>query len=67
MAGWFIGENIRLMYDILDITDIDNIPGQLISIDFEKAFDSVSHEFILNVLDKFNFGASIKKMDQPLL
>ena len=61
MSGRFIGENIRLMYDLLDVTDSNNIPGQLISIDFEKAFDSLSHEFILKVLDKFNFGASIKQ------
>ena len=32
----------------------------LLSIDFEKAFDTVSWKFILKVLDYFNFGRSIK-------
>ena len=58
MAGRFTGENIRLMYDLLDITDSDNIHGILLSMDIEKAFDSVSHEFILNILDKLNVGLS---------
>ena len=59
----FIGENIRLLYDIMKYTDINDIPGSLLLIDFEKAFDSISHEFIMQVLDFFFFfwgGASIK-------
>ena len=40
--GRYIGENTRLMYDILHITDTLNIPGLLLMVDFEKAFDSVS-------------------------
>ena len=32
----------------------------LLSIDFEKAFDTVSCTFISDVLDYFNFGYSIK-------
>ena len=60
MSGRFIGENIRLLYDIMMYTDINDIPGLLLLIDFEKAFDSISHEFIMQVLDFYNFGASIK-------
>ena len=60
MPGRFIGENIRLLYDIMMYTDINDIPGLLLLIDFEKAFDSISHEFIMQVLDFFNFGTSIK-------
>ena len=61
MADRFIGENIRLMYDLLNLTDNNSIPGLLLSIDFEKAFDSISHDFIFKVLDKFNFGPSVTK------
>ena len=60
MSERFIGENIRLLYDIMMYTDINDIPGLLLLIDFEKAFDSISHEFIMQVLDFYNFGASIK-------
>ena len=31
------------------------------SVDFKKAFDSVSHDFIYRVLDNFIFGPSIIK------
>ena len=47
----FIGETIRSSYDVMDYTVEENIPGLLIFIDFEKAFDSVANRiFFLNVL-----------------
>ena len=61
IAGRFPGENIRLIYDVLFEAKKQNIPGLLLSIDFEKAFDTVSWNFILDVLDYFNFGNSIKQ------
>ena len=61
IAGRFLGENIRLIYDVLFESKNQNIPGMLLSIDFEKAFDTVSWDFITDVLDYFNFGDSIKK------
>ena len=61
IAGRFLGENVRLIYDVLFEAKKQNIPGLLLSIDFEKAFDTVSWSFISNVLDYFNFGNSIKK------
>ena len=59
IPGRYIGENIRLIYDILSFTEENDIPGILLLIDFEKAFDSVSWEFIENVLKFFNFGSSM--------
>ena len=61
MPGRFIGENIRQIYDIMNYTEINNIPGLLLLVDFEKAFDSVSHEFIFKILDIMNVGDSFKK------
>ena len=55
MSGRFIGENIRLLYDIMKYTDINDIPGLLLLIDFEKAFDFISLEFIMQLLDFLNF------------
>ena len=48
-----IGENIRMLYDVLLDTERENIPGLLLTIDFEKAFDSVSRSFIQKALDLF--------------
>ena len=60
IAGRFLGENVRLIYDVLFESKKQNLPGLLLSIDFEKAFDTVSWKFIMKVLDYFNFGNSIK-------
>ena len=59
MKGRYIGENIRLLYDTILLTEKENIPGLLLMIDFEKAFDSVSWEFIEKALLFFNFPNSI--------
>ena len=59
MKGRYIGENIRLLYDTILITEKENIPGLLLMIDFEKAFDSVSWSFVEKALIFFNFPECI--------
>ena len=49
------------MYDLIHLTEKEQIPGMLLSIDFEKAFDSVSHTFLKQILKLYNFGPSIQK------
>ena len=61
IPGRYIGENTRLIYDILHFTEEQDILGILLLIDFEKAFDSISWMFIESVLDFLNFGFSIKQ------
>ena len=39
--GRYIGENIRLINDILDLTNKQQIPGILVALNFRKAFDSL--------------------------
>ena len=60
ISGRFIGENVKLIYDILFETKSQNLPGLILSVDFENAFDTVSWKFIEKVLDYFNFGPSVK-------
>ena len=59
--GRCISKNTRLLYDIIHYTETRNIPGLLVLIDFEKAFDSVSWSFIKKTLSFFRFGPDIKK------
>ena len=41
MKGRYIGENLRLLYDVLVYTDFYKKPSLLLAVDFEKTFDSV--------------------------
>ncbi|MEM6816943.1 MAG: reverse transcriptase domain-containing protein, partial [Bacteroidota bacterium] len=59
MPNRFAGENIRLVYDILNFSKIVKKPGILLLIDFEKAFDSIAWSFLNKCLNWFNFGESI--------
>ena len=52
----FIGESIRLIDDVLEYADNNDIPGILFSADFEKAFDSIDRYFMFAVLENFGFG-----------
>lgn len=61
IKGRYIGENIRLLYDVIEYTENNNVPGLLFFADFEKAFDSLNHKFMQTVLDIFNFGPILKE------
>ena len=61
IKGRYIGQNIRLIIDIMEHTKSHNTPGILVSLDFQKAFDSLEWSFMMNTLDIFNFGTSIKR------
>ena len=56
----YIGENVRLISDIMNYTEENNIPGIALFIDFRKAFDTIERDFINNCLEQFNFGPNIK-------
>ena len=51
-----ICDAVRSIEDILDYTKRYQIEGRLISIDFKKAFDSVSRDFLFRTLSAFHFG-----------
>ena len=55
----FIGENIRLINDVMNYLDNCNSSGILVAIDFKKAFDSLEWSFIKLCMAKLNFGENI--------
>ena len=50
ISGRNIADSTRLVYDIIHTTEKLNIPGLLVSIDFQKAFDSISWDFVYHTL-----------------
>lgn len=44
----YIGENIRLLFEVIDSVDEYQIPAILFFSDFEKAFNSNNHNFMIN-------------------
>ena len=61
LKGRFIGETARSILDITAHIKSLQLPGVSLFIDFEKAFDSIEHEFIYQALECFNFGPSFIK------
>ena len=61
MSNRIIGENTRLIYDIIHYANCNDIPGLLMLMDFQKAFDSVSWKFLYSILFIFGFKDSFCK------
>ena len=61
LKGRYIGENIRLLYDTLLYASKRHVPGLLLMVDFEKAFDSVAWSLTEQSLTACNFGQDIKR------
>ena len=47
-----------MISDIIEVCEKQNIGGYLVTMDIEKAFDSLDHDFLVNVLNKFGFGSN---------
>jgi hypothetical protein len=56
-----MGENTRLLYDLMHYLEENDMDGLLLLVDFEKAFDSIEWKFLRKALNSFNFGPSICK------
>jgi len=61
VKGRYIGENIRLISNVMDYTSLQNLPGILTSLDFHKAFDLIEWPSIMKTLDHLKFSRGIKR------
>ena len=57
----FIGENIRLIDSVIKYAAAKDIPGLLLFLDFEKAFDTLEWPVIQKTLRHFGFGLQLLK------
>ena len=55
LKGRNIGDNVRLILDIIDYTDAHDLPGVILLLDIEKAFDCVRHNFFISGAQSFQF------------
>jgi exonuclease III len=56
ITGRSTADSIRLIQDIIHLSELNHTPAILLTIDFQKAFDSIEWNFISVALEKFNFG-----------
>ena len=66
IKGRSASDNLRLIQDIMDYCHVFKKKGILIFLDFKKAFDCVSHKFLLGVLKRFKFKESFIKWIEVL-
>ena len=59
--GRLIGEVARSILDIIDYSESLKLPGILVCVDFEKAFDSIEWDFLYQPQKAFNFGPTLMR------
>lgn len=54
-------DGVQTKEDVLEFAKFTDSSGILLAVDFEKAFDSLNHSFLLRISEKFNFGTQFMK------
>ena len=52
---------IRALDDIIEYTDKFNIPGAILTLDYTKAYDSLSKQFMITCFKKYGFGPNFER------
>ena len=60
VSGRNISEANRLIQDIIEYADQENLTASIIFIDYMKAFDRVEWDWTLQCLETFNFGVKFR-------
>ena len=61
IKGRYIGENIRMVLDLLKYTENEHIPGLVMQCDYYKAYDCVEWKYINSVMETAGFGRDLRK------
>ena len=61
VPGRSIFSNLNLVRDLTEYCSSKNLPLAIISLDQEKAFDTVNWNFLDRVLQKMNFGPEFRQ------
>ena len=61
LPGRYIGENIRLIVDIMELAERNEINGMLMQCDFLKAYDSISWEYLNEIIRAYGFGPNFQQ------
>ena len=67
VKGRFISKGGRLISDILEICDKLQIKDFLVTVEIEKAFDSINHCFLIKVFEKYGLEKNFIKWIKILL
>ena len=67
VSGRFIGESARVIADILETSVKLNMEGYILTMDIEKAFDSMDHSFLIEALKAYGFGETFITWIQIML
>ena len=61
IKGRHIGDNIRLLFDVINLTAGNEILQSIFTADICKAFDSLNWDFMFRVVVKYCFGSTVLK------
>ena len=67
IKGRNISSHIRLIDDIIRFADREQLDGLVVSLDYQKAFNTVEKKTIIAALKCFNFGAQFTKFIETIL
>ena len=59
-------ECIRLVQDIIDFCQSTKTPGVIMSLDFKKGFDTITHNFLFSLIEELRFKESFIRWIQTL-